>query len=377
MVQRFVRCRHCGFPHDADAPLCPITNQPVREASAGTIPAVGPNAAAAPNSPTTEEDDPTEITAGAGFSSTRLAMPSPIFAGRYRVRGLIARGGMGVVYDAVDEHIGRAVAVKVLAPEFAKDTVALARFHAEVKVLAALAHPRIVTVFDAGTTEAGEPFLVMERLEGEPLSLRIRRESVLPMQDAVQIARQVLEALSATHARGILHRDLKPENVFLVRTPESKPSVRVLDFGVARKLFNEEGLSADATLTRAGRVVGTPSYMAIEQATGQRDLDERVDLYAVGVMLYEMLTGQLPWTAKTPVTLALEMRTKPLVEVRARRAEVPVWLDTATQSLLARDRQQRPIDAKAALRLLRPPPSEPDYTVVDAAIDVSEEFEKA
>jgi serine/threonine protein kinase len=374
MVQRFVRCRHCGLPHDADAPICPITNLPVREVSGGSMQAVNP---AASQGPRTTDDDPTEISSAAALASTRLAAPAPTFAGRYRVRGLIARGGMGVVYDAVDERINRSVAVKVLLPEFAKDTVAVARFHAEVKVLAALAHPRIVTVFDAGTTEAGEPFLVMERLEGEPLSVRIRRESALPMLDAVHVARQVLEALSATHARGILHRDLKPENVFLVRTPESKPSVRVLDFGVARRLFNDEGLSADATLTRAGRVVGTPSYMAFEQATGQRDLDERVDLYAVGVMLFEMLTGQLPWSAKSPVTLAIEMRTKPVLDVRVRRPEVPSWLEAATRSLLARERDHRPPDAKSALKLLRPPPSEPDYTVIDASIDVSEEFEKA
>lgn len=325
----------------------------------------------------TDEDDPTEITTEAVLASTRVATAAPTFAGRYRARGLIARGGMGVVYDAVDDRLGRPVAVKVLAPEFARDTVAVARFHAEVKVLAALAHPRIVTVFDAGTTEDGLPFLVMERLEGEPLSLRIRREGALPLVDAVQIARQVLEALSATHARGILHRDLKPENVFLIQTQDRKPSVRVLDFGVARRFVIEEGVNADATLTRAGRVVGTPAYMAFEQATGQRDLDARVDLYAVGVLLHEMITGQLPWTAKTPVALAIEMRTKTVADLRARRADTPAWLDAIVRAMLQREREHRPLDAKSALRMLRPPPSSGDHTVVESSIDVSEEFEKA
>lgn len=373
MVQRFVRCKHCGFPHDADAPICPITNLPVREASAGTMPVVVVGAG-----PRTDEDDPTEINSDATvIAAARAAEPALVFAGRYRVRSQIARGGMGVVYDADDDRLGRPVAVKVLAPEFAKDTIAVARFHSEVKVLAALAHPRIVTVYDAGTTEQGQPFLVMERLDGEPLALRIRREGALPLLDAVQIARQVLEALAATHARGILHRDLKPENVFLVRTPERKPSVRVLDFGVARRFTIEEGESADATLTRAGRVVGTPAYMAYEQATGQRDLDARTDLYAVGVLLYEMILGQLPFTAKTPVTLAVEMRTKAIADLRARRPDVPPWLDAITRALLQRERELRPSDAKAALKLLRPPSSEPEYTVVDTAIDVSEEFNKA
>jgi serine/threonine-protein kinase len=371
MVQRFVRCRHCGFPHDADAPICPITNQPVREASAGTMPVVTPNVVR------TDEDDPTEITSEATLASARAAASAQTFAGRYRVNGLIARGGMGVVYDAMDTRLDRPVAVKVLAPEFAKDTVAVARFYAEVKVLAALAHPRIVTVFDAGTTEEGQPFLVMERLEGEPLSLRIRREGALPLIDSVQIARQVLEALSATHARGILHRDLKPENVFLIHTQDKKPSVRVLDFGVARRFVIDEGVNPEATLTRAGRVVGTPAYMAFEQATGQRDLDARVDLYAVGVMLHEMITGQLPWNAKTPVALAVEMRTKPVVDLRVRRPDCPAWLDAVVRALLQREREQRPADAKVALRLLRPPVTEPEYTVIESTIDVSEECEKA
>lgn len=324
-----------------------------------------------------DDDDQTEVVTEAALTSTRSESSAPTFAGRYRVRALIARGGMGVVYDAVDTRLDRPVAVKVLAPEFARDAVAVKRFHTEIKALAALAHPRIVTVFDAGTTDDGQPFLVMERLEGEPLSLRIRREGALPIIDAVRIARQILEALSATHARGILHRDLKPENVFLLRTQDRKPSVRILDFGIARRFAIEDGLNPETTLTRAGRMVGTPAYMAFEQVTGRRDLDARVDLYAVGVMLHEMITGKLPWTAKTPVALAVEMRTKPLEDLRVRRPDCPAWLDAVVRSLLQRDRDLRPADAKAALRLLKPPPTGPEDTVIESTIDVSKECEKA
>jgi serine/threonine-protein kinase len=116
--------------------------------------------------------------------------------------------------------------------------------------------------------------------------------------------------------------------------------------------------------------------MAFEQATGQRDLDGRVDLYALGVILFEMITGQLPWSAKSPVGLAIEMRTKPVPELRARRPETPAWLESAVKSLLSREREQRPADAKAALKALRPPTVDPDFTIVDTTIDVSEEFRK-
>ncbi|MDP3273613.1 MAG: serine/threonine-protein kinase [Deltaproteobacteria bacterium] len=340
--------------------ICPSTGQPIARVSNATMPAVRPNI--------TEDDDPTQLVVPSMLSTLQSAgQPSTgtLLAGRYRLRSVLARGGMGVVYDGYDEPLDRPVAIKVLAPESATDQTAITRFHSEIKTLAAIAHPRIVTVFDAGELPNGAPFLVMERLEGEPLSSRMKREGPMPMVAAVQIARQILEALAATHSRGILHRDLKPQNVFLVNTPDLRPSVRVLDYGVARRYIETETRSADVTLTRAGRTVGTPQYMAFEQLAGRRDLDPRADLYAVGVLLYEMLAGTSPWTQRTPVTLALEMRSQPLTPLRTRRAGVPPWLEAVVHALLSVDREQRPPDARTTLRLLRPPVGNEDPTITD------------
>lgn len=370
MVQRFVRCRACGLPHPAQLGECPTTGKPSqsvgeprpprgligddqsteRNAEAGSIKLAVPIGAmlSMDEEPTTLMDQPVR-----GKAAER---PTPIqqIAGRYAIRGFIARGGMGVIYDAIDERLQRPVAIKVLAPEAINDPVAAGRFQTEVRLLGTLAHPRIVTIFDAGTTSDGSPFLVMEKLNGEPLSSRIRREGPLNIQSAVEIAAQILDALVATHARAILHRDLKPENVFLERTHDRTISVRLLDFGLARKTITViESQSADSTFTRPGRVVGTPAYMAFEQAMGNRDLDGRTDLYALGVILFECITGRLPWNAKDPMGIAVEMHSREPTLLRALRAETPPWLEHLVRLLMAKEREQRPQDAKIALRLLR------------------------
>jgi serine/threonine-protein kinase len=275
-------------------------------------------------------------------------------ADRYAIRGFLARGGMGAVYDAFDERLSRQVAIKVLVPEAIRDPVALGRFQSEVKILGTLAHPRIVTIFDAGTTPDGSPYLVMEKLSGEPLSSRIKRDGPLSLKSSIEIAAQVLDALIATHGRGILHRDLKPENVFLERTHDRTISVRLLDFGLARKTaVGVEDKGAETHFTRPGRVVGTPAYMAFEQATGERDLDARADLYALGVILFESITGKLPWVAREPLALAVEMNSRPPTLLRAIRDDSPPWLEHLVRLLMAKEREHRPQDAKMALRLLR------------------------
>jgi serine/threonine-protein kinase len=217
--------------------------------------------------------------------------PNDRIGDRYRVVGKLGAGGMGTVYEAVQEGLGRHVAVKVLRGAYAEDAEAITRFQREAHAAASLGHPNIVAVTDFGVHE-GVPFMVMERLEGAPLSRVIASERALSPTRAAWIASQALSALAAAHRAGIVHRDIKPDNVFLTEVSGVRDVVKVLDFGVAR-CTDAQGAS---NLTATGAVLGTPAYMSPEQARG-RVVDARTDLYAVGVLLYEMLSGRQPFQA--------------------------------------------------------------------------------
>lgn len=215
-------------------------------------------------------------------------------AGRYRIVGLLGEGGMGAVYVAEHLLIGRRVALKRLHPELANDEKAVTRFQREARAAAATGHEHIVEVLDLGYSEDGAPFLVMEYVRGKSLTDILRREGRLVPERAAQIMGQVLAALSAVHAHGIVHRDLKPDNILLTRKGSDKDYVKILDFGISKMKKDEE----DAlNLTRTGVMLGTPYYMSPEQARGDRDLDHRVDLYAAGIILFETLSGRLPFEA--------------------------------------------------------------------------------
>jgi serine/threonine-protein kinase len=294
--------------------------------------------------------------------------------GRYLITGVIAEGGMGVVYDAQHTMIGRRVALKALARRFAEDMVAVTRFRNEARAAGALGHPNIVEVSDFGTLPDGSPYLVMERLEGETLGQRLRRDSRVAPTEAQQIVAQILSALAATHARDILHRDLKPENIFLSTRPGLPPLVKILDFGISKQL-NGPMDDPSKQLTRAGFVMGTPGYMAPEQARGERNLDGRVDLYAVGVLAYEMLSGRLAYSAKNPAALVTEMRNNPPPPLRTLRREVSDEFEMFVHTLMALDKRQRFESATVALHVIMDPRFEalaPDDgpTVVSKAPDM-------
>jgi serine/threonine protein kinase len=269
-------------------------------------------------------------------------------AGRYRVVRKLGMGGMGSVYEAVQESLGRRVALKVLHPTFAHNAELIARFHREAQAAAQLGHPNIVSVTDFGAG-AEAVFLVMELLSGASLATVITREGWLAPGRAAWIATQALSALARAHAAGIVHRDMKPDNLFLTEVSGVRDVVKVLDFGIAR--FIEEG--PNSKLTSAGAVLGTPSYMAPEQAKG-RPVDARADVYAVGVMLYEMLTGRLPFQATNYHALLFAILEETPPSIHAARGDVPAGLVAVVERAMARDADARFQSADEMIVALEP-----------------------
>ncbi|MBN1770668.1 MAG: serine/threonine protein kinase [Deltaproteobacteria bacterium] len=223
---------------------------------------------------------------------------------RYRITRRLGSGGVAELYEATHAQIGQRFAVKVLKPEFLGHAELAQRFLTEARAASAVGHPGIVQVIDFGHLRTGEPYLVMELLQGEDLKQLLERKKRLTEPEAITITLHVLEALAAAHRAGVLHRDLKPENVVLVRGPEGRPWAKVIDFGIARVTSRDP---AARRVTRHGTVMGTPAFMAPEQARGSVHVDARSDLYSVGVMLFEMTTGQLPFRGASPTEVMVRL----------------------------------------------------------------------
>ena len=276
-----------------------------------------------------------------------------VLSGRYRLIEIIGRGGMGAVYRAHHILMDKPVAVKVLRQELASDTEAVARFHREARSASRLDHEHIIRVSDFGQTDDGLLFLIMELLDGENLAEVVRR-GPLPWRRAAAIARDVALGLSHAHEQGVIHRDLKPENIVLVRRGKSRQLVKVLDFGLAKLISHTTVDGSDAepdvavqSLTRTGVVFGTPEYMSPEQAEG-RPLDPRTDLYALGVVLYQMLSGALPFTAATFLALIAKTVNEPPPPLRSHSASlhVPAELESLVLRCLAKTPDERPASAE-------------------------------
>jgi eukaryotic-like serine/threonine-protein kinase len=251
------------------------------------------------------------------------------FTGRYAVEGELDRGGMAVVYLARDVKHDRKVAIKVLDPALSA-TLGTERFLREIEVIAQLQHPNILTLIDSGEVD-GLPYYVMPFVKGQSLATLLEREGPLPVEEVVRIACEVAEALETAHRHGVIHRDIKPSNVLL-----SEGHAVVADFGIAAAL-DEAKLGR---LTRAGVSLGSPIYMSPEQASGERDLDERTDVYALGCMLYEMLGGEPPFggSLESVVSRKLLGTIRPLKELRR---DVPPGIEKAISKALARERDER------------------------------------
>jgi serine/threonine protein kinase len=263
-----------------------------------------------------------------GFMATLLGTT---LNGRYRLEARIGAGGMSTVYRALDETLQRQVAIKLMNREVATDSDQLERFRREARAVAQLSHPHIVGVIDAGEDE-GRPYIVFEYVEGETLKERIRRQGRLPIAEAVAYAIEIARALGAAHARHIVHRDVKPQNVLI----DEEGSAKVTDFGIARTL-DEESLTAD------GRVLGTTDYVSPEQALGQ-PVTGQSDLYSLGVVLFEMLTGDVPFKGEGQVAVAMKHVREDLPDVQTRRPEASAALAAVVDTATAKHQQDRYAD---------------------------------
>ncbi len=224
-----------------------------------------------------------------------------VVGGRYRVLSRLGQGGMGTVYLALHEAIEKKVALKVLRPEYSAKPDLVARFQREAISASRIKHPNVLDVFDFGQTDDGCFFLAMEFLEGRDLADELEHCRVLTSDHALRVTLQICKALAVAHGKGVVHRDLKPENVFLQITADGEESVKIVDFGIAQLRSTEEAAANEPSrrrLTRTGMIFGTPEYMSPEQAAGKK-VDSRVDIYATGIILYEMLTGAVPFTGDT------------------------------------------------------------------------------
>jgi serine/threonine protein kinase len=248
--------------------------------------------------------------------------PGSLVSGKYRILRLVGDGGMGTVYEAQHEVLGTRVAIKVLHPELVRRSGLVERFLQEARVVAKIRSPHVVQVIDVDRTpDAGDAYIVMELLEGEALSSVVDRLRKLPAPTACEYTTQILEALEAAHSLGVIHRDLKPENVF-VTFVAGKPVLKLIDFGIAKLRAADDG-TVRKNLTVAGVVMGTAEYMAPEQARSAGEVDARADLYAVGVMLYEMLAGVRPVNGDDARIVALKVERGEVVPLVQVAPEVP------------------------------------------------------
>ncbi len=255
-------------------------------------------------------------------------MIGTVLSGRYRLEAKLGSGGMSTVYLARDQTLDRQVAVKVMHREMSEQADQLERFRQEARSVAKLSHPNVVSVIDAGE-DGGHPYIVFEYVEGETLKQRINRDGALVPQEAIAYAIEIARGLSMAHARNMVHRDIKPQNILI----DAEGRAKLTDFGISRQL-EQDGMTA------TGRVLGTTDYVAPEQAMG-RKVDPRTDIYSLGVVLYEMLVGQVPFAADSQVGVAMKHVNEELPDVQRRRPEVSAAVALVVERATAKDPAER------------------------------------
>jgi serine/threonine-protein kinase len=295
--------------------------------------------------------------------------PDPLIgqtvADRYKIEKRLGEGGMGFVYAAHQSAIEKKVAIKVLKTEFSSRPEVVARFQQEAVSACRIKHPNVVDVFDVGRLEDGRFFLVMELLEGRDLSELIAEEAPLPPVRGIALALQICRALNAAHKSGVIHRDLKPENIFLHRTSDGDEIVKIVDFGIAQLRVPENAPTEERQrkLTTEGTIVGTPEYMAPEQARGEA-MDHRVDIYAVGIILYEMFTGHPPFTGTAMLQILLQQMSEqppPMAKVNPSLAIAPELEQVIMRALAKRPEERFTSMSDFAAAIARAPTALSQY----------------
>jgi len=263
-----------------------------------------------------------------------------VIAGKYVVEDVLGAGGMGVVVAARDTMLRRRVAVKFLLANATQLPDAVARFLREARAAVAIQSEHVARVIEVGTLENGAPYMVMEHLAGTDFAKLIKKKGPLPVEQAVDFVLQAGEAIAEAHALGIVHRDLKPGNLFLTTRTEGTPLVKVLDFGLS-KMEAQEGDAPEASLTATGFVMGSPQYMSPEQVRSLKHIDWRTDIWALGVILYEVITGRRPFDGPSLTAVCVSIGADAPRPMRELRADVPEGLDTAVMACLEKDRTRR------------------------------------
>jgi eukaryotic-like serine/threonine-protein kinase len=286
-----------------------------------------------------------------GSPQDKAPPPGTVIAGKYRVDRVLASGGMGVIVEAEHAALGQRVAIKFLLPEAGSQGELVERFLREARSAARLQSDHVVRVFDIGTDERGAPFMVMELLSGRDLGDEIEARGALPVPEAVGYLVEALDAIVEAHAAGIVHRDLKPGNLFLVTRADGVRRIKVLDFGISKL---SSSTIPDAELTSTKSMLGSPGYMSPEQVRSTKSVDARTDVWALGVILYEMLTGAPAFQGETLGDIFAKIREEDLPPIRERRADVPEGLAAVLAQCLQRNREKRVADAITLRRSLLP-----------------------
>lgn len=271
-----------------------------------------------------------------------------VIAGKYELSKPIGEGGMGIVFAARHKQLGTQVAIKILREEVLVDTEAVARFDREARAAASLDSPNVLRILDVGRLESGVPYMVSELLEGTDLGVELERRQRLPLAEASYYVTQTAEAMAGAHARGVIHRDLKPTNLFLVRS-SGRSLIKILDFGISKVIDDQ-----NPKMTQTQSAFGTPLYMSPEQVRSTKTVDHRTDIWSLGVIFYELVTGTMPFRGESLTAVAVSISVDPLEPPSHRNPELPPELDEVLARALAKSPEDRFASMMAFTDALRP-----------------------
>ena len=318
-----------------------------------------------PDDVSTCADDGEALLPDAAFTGVDMDLAVGQVVGEYKVEAKIGEGGFGAVYKAVHPLIGKAAAIKVLNRQYSSNPQMVSRFISEARAVNQIRHRNIIDIFAFGSIEDGRQYFVMELLEGMPLDVYLKEKGRLSPEEAIPILRSIARAIDAAHGAGIAHRDLKPENVFLTFDEDGKIFPKLLDFGIAKLLDASSTSGAgrgDSPKTRTGTPMGTPYYMSPEQSRG-KNVDHRTDIYSLGVMAHELLTGKLPFDGESMMDLLLKQISQAPPPMSSVMSDIPAALDAPVLAMLEKEADKRPPTLTAAVDALARVANENGYTV--------------